>query len=97
MLPQFNTKTLLSLAYVVFSSSILSYSLWYGLIHRHGLSRLAGFVLLQPIFTFSFGYLLLGESLTLWQLVGSSITLSGIYIYNQQNPQIKQQPSDGVV
>ena len=97
ILPQFNTKTLLSLAYVVFSSSILSYSLWYGLIHRHGLSRLAGFVLLQPIFTFSFGYLLLGESLTLWQLVGSSITLSGIYIYNQQNPQIKQQPSDGVV
>jgi O-acetylserine/cysteine efflux transporter len=85
MLPQFTTKTLLSLTYVVFCSSILSYSLWYGLIHRHGMKRLAGFVLLQPVFTLTFGFLLLGESLTLWQLVGSSITLTGIYIYNQQN------------
>lgn len=85
ILPQFTTKTLLSLIYVVFCSSILSYSLWYGLIHRHGMSRLAGFVLLQPVFTLTFGYLLLGESLTLWQLFGSSVTLTGIYIYNRQN------------
>jgi O-acetylserine/cysteine efflux transporter len=87
ILPQFTTKTVLSLTYVVFCSSILSYSLWYGLIHRHGISRLAGFLLLQPVFTFTFGYILLGESLTLWQLIGSSITLTGIYIYNQQNQQ----------
>ena len=97
ILPQFTTKTLLSLAYVVFCSSILSYSFWYGLIHRHGMSRLAGFVLLQPIFTLTFGYILLGESLTLWQLVGSSITLTGIYIYNQQNQKTKPQSTDGVV
>jgi len=90
MLPQFTTKTLLSLTYVVFCSSLLSYSLWYGLIHRHGMTRLAGFVLLQPVFTLTFGYLLLGESLTLWQLVGSSITLTGIYIYNQQNQRAAQ-------
>lgn len=91
ILPQFTTKTVLSLTYVVFCSSILSYSLWYGLIHRHGISRLAGFLLLQPVFTFTFGYILLGESLTLWQLIGSSITLTGIYIYNQQNQ--KNKPS----
>lgn len=96
ILSQFTSKTLLSLTYVVFCSSILSYSLWYGLIHRHGMSRLAAFVLLQPVFTLTFGYILLGESLTLWQLMGSSITLTGIYIYNQQNPQTEQQPTDGV-
>ena len=96
ILPQFTTKTLLSLTYVVFCSSILSYSLWYGLIHRHGMSRLAGFVLLQPVFTLTFGYILLGESLTLWQLVGSSITLTGIYLYNQQNQKTQPQSTDGV-
>jgi len=90
ILPQFTAKTLLSLTYVVFCSSILSYSLWYGLVHRHGISRLAGFVLLQPVFTLTFGYLLLGESLTLWQLVGSSITLTGIYIYYRQNQRAAQ-------
>ena len=97
ILPQFTTKALLSLTYVVFCSSILSYSLWYGLIHRHGMSRLAGFVLLQPVFTLTFGYILLRESLTLWQLVGSSITLTGIYIYNKQNQKTKPQSTDGVV
>ena len=89
MLPQFTTSTMLSLTYVVLCSSILSYSLWYGLIHRHGMSRLAGFILLQPFFTLTFGYLILGETLTLWQLVGSSITLSGVYIYYQQSKPTK--------
>jgi O-acetylserine/cysteine efflux transporter len=89
MLPQFTTSTMLSLTYVVLCSSILSYSLWYGLIHRHGMSRLAGFILLQPFFTLTFGYLILGETLTLWQLVGSSVTLSGVYIYYQQSKPTK--------
>jgi|TARA_B110001469_G_scaffold98947_1_gene95806 O-acetylserine/cysteine efflux transporter len=90
ILPQFTTSTMLCLIYVVLCSSVLSYSLWYGLIHRHGMSRVAGFVLLQPFFTLTFGYLTLGESLTLWQLVGSSITLCGVYIYYQHNPPSKQ-------
>ena len=89
MLPQFTTSTMLSLTYVVLCSSILSYSLWYGLIHRHGMSRLASFILLQPFFTLTFGYLILGETLTLWQLIGSSITLSGVYIYYQQSKPTK--------
>lgn len=85
MLPQFNSNTLLCLAFVVLGSSVLSYSLWYGLIHRHGMSRVAGFVLLQPFFTLTVGYLILGETLTLWQLVGSSITLVGVSVYYQHN------------
>ena len=90
ILPQFTSSTMLSLTYVVLCSSILSYSLWYGLIHRHGMSRVAGFVLLQPFFTLTFGYLVLGESLTLWQLVGSSITLCGVYVYYQHHSLSKQ-------
>ena len=84
ILPQFTTTTIMTLFYVVLCSSILSYSLWYGLIHRHGMSRVAGFILLQPIYTFIFGYLLLGEILTFWQLVGSSVTLFGVYVYFKQ-------------
>lgn len=84
ILPQFTTITIMTLFYVVLCSSILSYSLWYGLIHRHGMSRVAGFILLQPIYTFIFGYLLLGEILTFWQLVGSSVTLFGVYVYFKQ-------------
>ena len=84
ILPQFTSITIMTLFYVVLCSSILSYSLWYGLIHRHGMSRVAGFILLQPIYTFIFGYLLLGEILTFWQLVGSFVTLLGVYVYFKQ-------------
>ena len=81
ILPQFTTNTILTIMYVVLCSSILAYSFWYGLVHRHGMGRLAGFILLQPIYTLIFGYLILGETLTLLQLVGSLVTLTGVYTY----------------
>ncbi len=81
ILAQFTTSTILTIMYVVLCSSILAYSFWYGLVHRHGMGRLAGFILLQPIYTLIFGYLILGESLTLLQLVGSLVTLTGVYVY----------------
>jgi O-acetylserine/cysteine efflux transporter len=81
ILAQFTTSTILTIMYVVLCSSILAYSFWYGLVHRHGMGRLAGFILLQPIYTLIFGYLILGESLTLLQLVGSLVTLTGVYTY----------------
>ena len=85
ILPQFTTSTILTIMYVVLCSSILAYSFWYGLVHRHGMGRLAGFILLQPIYTLIFGYLILGETLTLLQLVGSLVTLTGVYIYFQHS------------
>ena len=81
ILAQFTTSTILTIMYVVLCSSILAYSFWYGLVHRHGMGRLAGFILLQPIYTLIFGYFILGETLTLLQLVGSLVTLTGVYIY----------------
>ena len=85
ILPQFTTNTILTIMYVVLCSSILAYSFWYGLVHRHGMGRLAGFILLQPIYTLIFGYLILGETLTLLQLVGSLVTLTGVYVYFQHS------------
>ncbi|MDC1341486.1 EamA family transporter [Oceanospirillaceae bacterium] len=85
ILPQFTTNTILTIMYVVLCSSILAYSFWYGLVHRHGMGRLAGFILLQPIYTLIFGYLILGETLTLLQLVGSLVTLTGVYVYYQHS------------
>jgi len=81
ILAQLTTSTVLTIMYVVLCSSILAYSFWYGLVHRHGMGRLAGFILLQPIYTLIFGYFILGETLTLLQLVGSLVTLTGVYIY----------------
>ncbi|MCP4791306.1 MAG: EamA family transporter [Gammaproteobacteria bacterium] len=69
------------LAYVVVFSSIIGYALWYRLIHRHGVQQVAPYALVQPIFTLMAGYLILAEVLSLWQWLGSSITLMAIYLY----------------
>ncbi|MDP6190484.1 MAG: DMT family transporter [Gammaproteobacteria bacterium] len=72
-----------SLVYVVVCSSLLGYALWYRLIHNHGIQQVAPFVLLQPIFTLLAGYLMLAEALNIWQLIGSTITLIAIYLYQR--------------
>jgi O-acetylserine/cysteine efflux transporter len=90
ILAQFTMSAILTLTYVVLCSSILSYSIWYRLVHRHGMSKLAGFILLQPIFTLIFGYFIFGETLTFWQLIGSSVTLAGVYTYFKQSKPVVQ-------
>ncbi len=74
---------LASLAYVVIFSSIIGYALWYRLIHTHGIQQITPFALIQPVFTLIFGYLILSESLNLWQWLGSGVTLMAIYSYNK--------------
>ena len=74
-------EAIFSILYVVLASSLLGYTLWYRLIHTHGINRIAPLALLQPIFTLAFGYLLIAESANLWQWLGGLVTLIAIYTY----------------
>ena len=75
------------LIYVVVGSSIIAYALWYRLIHSHGIQHVAPFMLLQPMFTLLAGYLILSEALTLWQWIGSGVTLIAMYAYQRLQKQ----------
>ncbi len=56
----------------------LGYGMWYTLVSRHPVSRVAPFLLLLPIFSTLGGILFLGEVLT-WQVaLGGAIVLAGV-------------------
>src|SRR5262249_28021363 len=66
--------------------SIVSHTLWYGLIHRHPINVTAPFALLTPVFAVLFGVLILGEQFTVWMLAGGLITLAGVTIIMIRRP-----------
>lgn len=72
--------------YMAVFVSIVSHTLWYGLVHRHPINVTAPFALLTPVFGVLFGVLILGERLTWWMLAGSLIALAGVTIITIRRP-----------
>jgi drug/metabolite transporter (DMT)-like permease len=61
-----------------------SYVLWFWMIHRYQVSRLAAFTFLAPLFGVLLSWLMLGESLSPLLLLGLSLVAIGIYLVNRQ-------------
>ena len=72
--------------YMAVFVSIVSHSLWYGLVHRHPINVTAPFALLTPVFGVLFGVLILNEQLTWWMLAGGLLTLAGVTIITIRRP-----------
>ncbi len=72
--------------YMAIFVSIVSHSLWYGLVHRHPINVTAPFALLTPVFGVLFGVVILGEQFTWFTLAGGLITLAGVTIITIRRP-----------
>lgn len=68
----------LAVAYVVYCSTHLAYSLWGFLLSRYPASTVAPFTLLVPVFGFVSAAVLLGEPFPLWKLVAACLVLMGL-------------------
>lgn len=73
-------KPLAGLAYTVIASSLVAYTLWYGLLARHPMNRVVPVTLLGPVVAVAGGVLVLGETLTWQKLVGGAITILGVAV-----------------
>lgn len=73
-------KPLAGLAYTVIASSLVAYTLWYGLLARHPMNRVVPVTLLGPVVAVAGGVLVLGETLTWQKLVGGAITICGVAV-----------------
>ena len=60
-----------------------SYLIWFWLIHRHAVSRLAAFTFMAPLFAVILGGLVLDEPLTLLVWVGLICVAGGLYLVNR--------------
>ncbi|WP_104202322.1 DMT family transporter [Billgrantia saliphila] len=64
--------------YTAVMSSIVAYGLWYGLLRRHPVSRLAPLSLLVPVGAVLLGVVLLGERLNSHVLLGGAMVIAGV-------------------
>ncbi|WP_163574285.1 DMT family transporter [Halomonas faecis] len=64
--------------YTAVMSSIAAYGLWYGLLRRHPVNRLAPLSLLVPVGAVLLGALLLGETLDPHKLTGGALVVAGL-------------------
>ncbi len=75
---------------VIYQSIVVaffSYLLWFWMIHRYQVSRLAAFTFLAPLFGVVMSGLFLKETLTFQLWVGFVLVSAGIYLVNRPGPE----------
>jgi O-acetylserine/cysteine efflux transporter len=70
----------LALAYTIFIGGIVGFGLWFWLIARCSMDRIAPFGLLLPVFAMMSSVLFLGDRMTPKLIVGGLLTISGVFI-----------------
>jgi O-acetylserine/cysteine efflux transporter len=70
----------LALAYTIFIGGIVGFGLWFWLIARCSMGRVAPFGLLLPVFALISSILFLGERMTEKMIVGGVLAISGVAI-----------------
>jgi O-acetylserine/cysteine efflux transporter len=68
----------LALAYTIFIGGIIGFGLWFWLIARCSMSRVAPFGLLLPVFALMSSVLFLGDHMTPKLIVGGLLAISGV-------------------
>lgn len=74
-----------SFAYQVCLVASVSFLTFFWLMTKYDASRLSAFIFLAPAFGVFFGWLLLGESITLGLLAGAILICMGIWLVNRQD------------
>jgi len=76
----FHWTTVASLAYLAYGATLAGYGLWGSLLSRYPAATVSPFALLVPIVGMSSSALILGESLSQWQLAGAALVMAGLGI-----------------
>jgi O-acetylserine/cysteine efflux transporter len=71
---------LLSLAFIVYVSTHVGYSLWSWLLARHAASAITPFALFVPVAGMLSSALFLGETLPAWKLAAAGLVLTGLTV-----------------
>ncbi len=77
-----------AIIYQIFVIAFFSYLVWFWMIHRYSVSRLAVFTFLAPLFGVILSGILLKENLTFQLWIGFVLVSVGIYLVNRPEPQV---------
>lgn len=82
----------LSVAFIVYISTHIAYSLWSWLLARHPASTVTPFALLVPVIGMLSSTLVLGESLPAWKLQAAALVIAGLAL-NIFGPRFRPLPA----
>ncbi len=77
---QISTKSYLELGYSSIFSLAVAYSIWFYCVDRLGSTKTAIYINLVPFGTLLFAWFFIGEEVTLLQILGGILILTGIYL-----------------
>ncbi|MBC7368695.1 MAG: EamA family transporter [Undibacterium sp.] len=77
-LTHLHAATLWSVAYIVYGSTLVGYSLWSWLLSRHPASTVTPFALLVPVSGMLSSAIVLGEPLPVWKLQAGALVIAGL-------------------
>jgi len=77
---QISTKSYLELVYSSIFSLAVAYSIWFYCVDRLGSTKTAIYANLVPFWTLLFAWFFIGEKITLLQILGGILILTGIYL-----------------
>ncbi len=76
----FNWRTGAAVAYLAYAATLGGYGLWGKLLSRYPAATVSPFALLVPVVGMSSSAMLLGESLSEWQVIGAVMVMSGLAV-----------------
>ncbi len=68
--------------YIAIGGNVVGFSLWLFLLRQEDATSLSGSSFIIPVIALLFGWLLLGESISIQSMLGSALILAGIYLVN---------------
>ncbi len=77
--------SIFSVAYIVYVSTHVAYSLWSYFLKIYPVSQIAPFTLLVPIFGFLGAVMILNETFPGWKILASALLVLGLCIYFLEN------------
>ena len=66
--------------YSALASSIVAYTLWYGLLKQYNVNLIMPYSLLTPVLSVLMGIVVLGDSLNSFKIIGASLVVCGTAI-----------------
>jgi O-acetylserine/cysteine efflux transporter len=66
--------------YSAIASSIVAYTLWYGLLKKYNVNLIMPYSLLTPVLSVLMGIVVLGDSLNSFKIIGASLVICGTAI-----------------
>lgn len=69
-----------TVVYLGLVMTALGYGIWYHLLGRYEVNKVAPFLLLLPVVTVSASVVLLGEQVTPWLIAGGALVISGVAV-----------------